>query len=61
MNHCLPKGMSQEQIGDMDNPAAYFAIIPHFPFQQSAAASMQSLSGVTGEGPHNRRAEVLLV
>ena len=25
MNHCLLKGMSQEQIGDMDNPAAHFA------------------------------------
>ena len=32
MNRCLPKGMSQGQIGDMDNPAAYFAIIPHFHF-----------------------------
>ena len=24
MNRCPLKGMSQEQIGDMDNPAAYF-------------------------------------
>ena len=26
--------MSQEQIGDMDNPAAHFALIPHSIFQQ---------------------------
>ena len=30
MNHCLLKGMSPEQIWDMDNPAAYFTIIPQY-------------------------------
>ena len=29
MNHCLLKGMSQGQIGDMDNPAEIFAPIRH--------------------------------
>ena len=51
MNHCLTKGMSQEQIGDMDNPAAIFATIRHFIFQQVPPPTPVLYTAVTNPFP----------